>query len=192
MPKPRRTPPRRATLASLPKIELHRHLEGSLRLKTLYEIAQQYPLDLPTRNIEELRPYVQVTNDEPNFRNFLGKFDALRRFYKSPEIINRFTYEVIEDAVSDNVRYLELRFTPMALAKTQGYPLHEVVHWALMAVEQARKDFPRVHAGEWTGPATVRHAIEALGAERIGHGVRVVEDLGVAQLARERGVTFEV
>jgi adenosine deaminase len=256
MSKPRGNSTLRATLASLPKIELHRHLEGSLRLKTLYEIAQQYPLDLPTRNIEELRPYVQVTNDEPNFRNFLGKFDALRRFYKSPEIINRFTYEVIEDAVSDNVRYLELRFTPMALAKTQGYPLHEVVHWALMAVEQARKDFPRVqveliasinrheameiaetvtqiavdhkdvivaldlagdevnfpaapfaplfreakqaglgitvHAGEWTGPATVRHAIEALGAERIGHGVRVVEDLEVAQLARERGVTFEV
>jgi len=79
MSKPRGNSTLRATLASLPKIELHRHLEGSLRLKTLYEIAQQYPLDLPTRNIEELRPYVQVTNDEPNFRNFLGKFDALRR-----------------------------------------------------------------------------------------------------------------
>jgi adenosine deaminase len=256
MSKPRGNSTLRATLASLPKIELHRHLEGSLRLKTLFEIAKQYSLDLPTRNVEALRPYVQVTNDEPNFRNFLGKFDALRRFYKSPEIINRFTYEVIEDAVNDNVRYLELRFTPMALAKTQGYPLHEVVHWVRMAVEKARQDFPRiqveliasinrheslevaetvtqiavdhknvivaldlagdevnfpaapfaplfqeakraglgitVHAGEWTGPATVRHAIEALGAQRIGHGVRVVEDLSAAHLARERGITFEV
>jgi adenosine deaminase len=256
MSKPRGNSTLRAMLASLPKIELHRHLEGSLRLTTLYEIAQQYPLDLPTRSLEELRPYVQVTNDEPNYRNFLEKFNALRRFYQSPEIIHRFTYEVIEDAAKDNIRYLELRFTPMALSKTQGYPLPEVAHWVLMAVEKARQDFPQmrveliasinrhesleiaekvtqiavdhkadivaldlagdevnfpadpfaslfkeakqaglgitVHAGEWTGPATVRHAIEALGAERIGHGVRAVEDLGVAQLARERGVTFEV
>jgi adenosine deaminase len=246
----------RSALAALPKIDLHRHLEGSLRLSTLREIALQYRLDLPTRNLEELRPYVQVTNDEPNYRNFLEKFNVLRRFYQSPEIIHRFTYECIEDAAKENIRYLELRFTPMALAKTQGYKLHEVTHWVLTAVEKARQDFPAIqvelianlnrhesmeiaqavaqiavehkedivaldiggdevnfsaapfaplfreakraglgitaHAGEWTGPATVRHAIEELGAERIGHGVRVVEDPNVAALARERGVAFEV
>ncbi|MGH2523287.1 MAG: adenosine deaminase, partial [Anaerolineales bacterium] len=206
--------------------------------------------------LEELRPYVQVTNDEPNFRNFLEKFTVLRLFYRSPEIISRLTYEVIEDAVRDRIRYLELRFTPAALAKTQGYALHEVVDWVLLAVEKARQDFPDIqveliasinrhesleiaervtqlavehkddivgldlagdevnfpaepfaalfreahraglgltaHAGEWTGPATVRHAIEALGVQRIGHGVRVMEDPSVADLARQRGVAFEV
>jgi adenosine deaminase len=256
MPKPVTDPTLRAALAALPKIDLHRHLEGSLRLTTLQEIALQYRLDLPARDIEELRPYVQVTNDEPNYRNFLEKFHVLRRFYQSPEIIHRFTYECVADAAQDNVRYLELRFTPMALAKTQGYQLHEVTHWALMAVEKARQDFPHMqveliasinrheslevaervtqiavdhkddivaldlagdevnfpaapfaplfreakraglglvaHAGEWTGPATVRHAIEELNVDRIGHGVRVVEDPEVAALARERGVAFEV
>ena len=57
----------RAVLAALPKIELHRHLEGSLRLSTLREIALEYRIDLPAQSLEELRPYVQVTNDEPNF-----------------------------------------------------------------------------------------------------------------------------
>jgi len=246
----------RAALAALPKIDLHRHMEGSLRLTTLRDIALQYHLDLPVRDIEELRPYVQVMNDEPNYRNFLEKFNVLRRFYQSPETIQRLTYEVIEDGFRDNVKYLELRFTPPALSKTRGYPLHEVADWVLAAVEKARQDFPGmhveliasinrheslaiaekvaqiavdhkedivgldlagdevnyptapfaglfrdarkeglgivVHAGEWTGPATVREAIEDLGAMRIGHGVRVVEDPSVAALARERGIAFEV
>lgn len=256
MTKPSRNPNHRAALAALPKIELHRHLEGSLRLSTLREIALAEKIDLPARTLEDLRPYVQVTNDEPNFSNFLSKFHALRRFYCSPEIISRLTYEVIEDAARDHIRYMELRFTPAALAKTKGYPLHEVVQWVLMAVIEARRDFPSiqveliasfnrheslsiaetvtqiaveqkeylvgldlagdevnhaatpfaplfreakqaglgitVHAGEWTGPANVRQAIELLGADRIGHGVRALEDPDVAALARERGVAFEV
>ena len=247
----------RSALAGLPKIDLHRHLEGSLRLTTLREVALQYRLDLPTGDIEELRPHVQVMNDEPNYRNFLDKFNVLRRFYQSPEVISRFAYEVVEDAANDNIRYLELRFTPAALSKTHGYPLDQVSDWVLAAVHKACQDYPSIrvglianfnrhesleiaeqvtqiavdrmhkgivgldlggdevnfpakpfgnvflhardaglglvaHAGEWTGPDTVRHAIESLGVHRVGHGVRVVEDPSVADLARERGVAFEV
>jgi adenosine deaminase len=49
-----------------------------------------------------------------------------------------------------------------------------------------------IHAGEWGGADNVREAIEQVGAERIGHGVRVLEDESVVALARERGTTFEV
>jgi len=49
-----------------------------------------------------------------------------------------------------------------------------------------------IHAGEWGGADNVREAIEQVGAERIGHGVRVLEDEDVVALARERGTTFEV
>jgi adenosine deaminase len=49
-----------------------------------------------------------------------------------------------------------------------------------------------IHAGEWAGAANVREAIEGLGAERIGHGVRVLEDDNVTALAAERKTTFEV
>jgi adenosine deaminase len=49
-----------------------------------------------------------------------------------------------------------------------------------------------IHAGEW-GPATnVKEAIEELDAERVGHGVRVLEDENIVALARERGTAFEV
>src|SRR5260221_14491673 len=49
-----------------------------------------------------------------------------------------------------------------------------------------------VHAGEWAGPGNIRDAILQMGAQRIGHGVRVVEDSTIVQLAREHGTTFEV
>ena len=246
-----------AALTRLPKIDLHRHLEGSLRLSSLYQIARDYDLDLPAGSLDELRPYVQIGGQEHSFRNFLDKFNILRRFYQSPEIIRRLTYEVIEDAAHDNVRYLELRFTPPALAKSRDYPLDEVTDWVIAAVEQACRDHLGIwvqlivslnrhepvelaeqvtqiaidrqdrgivgldlagdevnysavpfrgvfhaareaglslvaHAGEWTGADTVRDAIEQLGVERVGHGIRVIEDPAVAALARERNVAFEV
>jgi adenosine deaminase len=247
-----------AALARLPKIDLHRHLEGALRLTTLHEIVSQYDLGLPTESLEALRPYVQVTKDTTDYRNFLDKFNYLRRFYQSPEWIQRLAYEAMEDAARDNVRYLELRFTPPALAKARGFRLEEVADWVISAADQACRNYPEmrvwlianvnrheplevaeqvvqlaldrkdrgfvgldiggdevnfpsiqpfvpllrsardaglrltVHAGEWTGPESVREAIESLNPGRIGHGVRVVEDRRVADLAREHGTAFEV
>jgi adenosine deaminase len=247
----------RSVLAALPKIDLHRHLEGSLRLTSLLEVARRFELDLPADDLESLRPLVQVTNDEPNFRNFLEKFNVLRRFYQAPDVIHRLAYEVAADAAHDNVRYLELRFTPYALASTQGYALAEVTDWVVAAVQAAVRDHPGLrvgliasvnrhesldiaeqvtrlaierqdqgivgldlagdevnhsaepfrplfraareaglgvvaHAGEWTGAESVRDAIEELGVQRVGHGVRVLEDPAVVALAMERGIVFEV
>ncbi|MBI2976762.1 MAG: adenosine deaminase [Chloroflexi bacterium] len=130
------------TLAALPKIELHRHLEGSLRLTTLFELAREFKLDLPTDDIDALRAYVQITDEGGDFRTFLSKFVVLRQFYKSREVIERFAYEAVADAAADNIRYFEMRFTPMALAKAQGFALEDVTDWVIGAVEKAQRTFP--------------------------------------------------
>ncbi len=244
-------------IEALPKIELHRHLEGSLRLGTMSEIAREYRLDLPGYGVEDIRPLVQIMpNDEPNSSVYLSKFATLRHFYRSPEIIDRVAYEAVADAASENIVYFEMRFTPVALARAQDFPLADVTDWVIAAVERARRDFGidvrliimpnrhegfelaeemidlavermdrgvvgvdlggdeaeypgeefatlyhkareaglavTIHAGEWAGPESIRLAIGKLGATRLGHGVRVVEDSNVLQLARERRVTFEV
>lgn len=247
-------------LQSLPKIDLHRHLEGSLRLETLVEIARAYDLDVPDAP-EALRPYVQITDDDPSPANFLGKFSTLRRFYCAPEVIRRLAYEAVVDAARDNVSYLELRFSPQALASQNNFPLDDVVEWVAAAAEEAgeregidvgliislvrhepvalgrqvaeiafdrftaqngaggivgldltgdERNHPgeafraifqearrvgmgvTVHAGEWDGPERVREAVETLGADRIGHGVRAVESEAVLAFVRERNVTLEV
>lgn len=239
----------------LPKVDLHRHLEGSIRLGTLQEIARKYKNELPS--YEDLPKLVQMRDDEePVFSNFLAKFQVLRNFYRSPEIIQRVTYESVADAAADGVKYLELRFAPIALSRIEGFALADIFDWVISNAEQASRDHHimtrlivtvnrhesvtlaeqvieyaitrvgqgiagfdlagneaeysatpfvdvlkkakenglklTVHAGEWGGAENVRQAIELLGADRIGHGVRVLEDKSVVKLARSRGTTFEV
>lgn len=241
---------------ALPKVDLHRHLEGSLRLTTMLDIARQHGVTVPVSMLN-LSGLVQVQDQDPmTFTNFLDKFKTLRLFYKSPDVIHRVTAEAVEDAARDNVRYLELRFTPLALSRAEGFPLHDVMDWVIASSQNAAQkynikvgliasvnrhespelaeqvawlaadrmklglvgldlagneaEFPSepfygmfkeakqtglrvtIHAGEWGAAENVREAIENLGAERIGHGVRVMEDANVTALARERGVIFEV
>ena len=238
---------------SYPKVELHRHLEGTLRIETMLEIARKHSITVPA----SLSGLVQVQEGDPlTFQNFLAKFNTLRLFYRSPDVIDRITREAVEDAAKDNVRYLELRFTPVALSRAERFPLHDVMNWVVISAREAAKkhkmkvglivsvnrhestelaeqvawlaaehvkdgvvgmdlagneaDFPAqpfagllkearqaglhitIHAGEWAGAKNVREAIEELGAERIGHGVRVMEDGYTAALAKERGTVFEV
>jgi adenosine deaminase len=243
-------------LQAMPKIDLHRHLEGSLRLETLIEIAHDFGLDLPAGDVDSLRPFVQITNDPPDHEVFLSKFGVLRLFYRSPEAIYRLAYEVVADAAADNIKYLELRFSPQALARVRGFDLEDVTEWVISAVNQASLDhnikvgliitlvrheplpqahqvakiafshagegilgidlagdevkFPpgpfipifkeakevglgvTIHAGEWASAVGVRQAIEELFADRVGHGVRAIEDSQVLRLIRERGVALEV
>ncbi|MBE7556259.1 MAG: adenosine deaminase [Anaerolineales bacterium] len=130
----------RTALFNLPKIDLHRHLEGSLRLSTLAEIAQEHAVDLPSWSLDELRPYVQVVDGDPyDFQGFLAKFKLLRRFYSSREAVLRVTSEAIADAAADNVRYLELRFNPVALGHNQGFSFEDVTDWVIEATDEAQK-----------------------------------------------------
>ena len=241
---------------ALPKVELHRHLEGSLRLQTMLDIARAHGITLPA-SILSLSGMVQVQDEDPlTFQNFLAKFNTLRLFYKSPEVIHRVTREAVEDAARDNVKYMELRFTPVALSRAERFPLHDVIDWVCTSAAEAAEAFGikvrliasvnrhespelaeqvawlaashidrgivgmdlagneaefsakpfvpifaeakqaglrvTIHAGEWAGADNVREAIKDVGAERIGHGVRVMEDNEIVDLARSRGTIFEV
>lgn len=238
-----------------PKVELHRHLEGSLRLGTLLDVARSHGITLPLG--PELSSRVQMQAGDPlTFSTFLSKFQILRLFYRSPEVIRRVTREAVADAAEDGVLHLELRFTPVALTRVQDFGLAQVMDWVLESANQAAREYGisvqliasinrhesvdlaetvaalaverrlrgivgldlagneadfsavpfaevfrearaaglriSVHAGEWGGAPNVREAIEVLQAERIGHGVRVMEDAGAVALAKERCIPFEV
>lgn len=165
----------RRVLHALPKIDLHRHLEGSLRLETLAEIAREHGIDLPSYDIDRLRPYVQITDDPPDFQRFLEKFQLLRRFYTTREAVERVAYEAVIDAAFDNVRYLELRFNPAALAQAQGFSFYEVTEWVAEAVARAQTD-----AG-----MTVRLLCTIVRHEPLAVAAEIVE---VALACRERGI----
>ncbi len=242
----------REALRRLPKIDLHRHMEGSLRLETLAEVAREHGVNLPSYDIEELRPYVQFTDDVPNFRNFLGKMELLRQFYSVAEAVERIAYEAVTDAAQDNVAYLELRVSPAG----KQIPPDEVLRGVITGVARAAHEHPiqvrllitivrefgikvaqqvlelalahqdqgvvgldlagheethsgapfaavfrrareaglgvTIHAGEVGDAGNVRQAVEVLGAQRIGHGVRAIEDHRVVRLLCQHGIALEV
>lgn len=142
---PEPTPPFQelhAFLRQIPKIDLHRHLEGSLRLQTLADIAVEHGIDLPSHRTEDLRWYVQARDDQPDYHRFLAKFRILRRFYRNREALERIAREVVADAAADNIRYLELRFNPIALSRAQRFPLQDVVEWVTGAIAGAQQTYP--------------------------------------------------
>jgi adenosine deaminase len=222
----------------------------------MVEVAQKHGITIPA-DVLRLSTLVQVQDEDKfTFQNFLSKFNTLRLFYRSPDVIHRITREAVEDAAKDNIRYMELRFTPVALSRAERFPLHDVINWVAESAREAAqkhgvivkliasvnrhestdlaeqvawlatehlndgivaldlagneaefKSEPfygifkeakqsglhvTIHAGEW-GPAIhVKEAIEELGAERVGHGVRVLEDKNITALARERQTALEV
>ncbi|MBN2388719.1 MAG: adenosine deaminase [Anaerolineales bacterium] len=167
---------------SLPKIELHRHLEGSLRLETMLAIASAHQITVPD-NIVRLRNLVQVQSDEPfTYQNFLAKFATLRLFYRSPEAIHRITREAVEDAANDNVRYLELRFTPVALSRAERFPLENVTDWVCQSAQEAARKFgivvrliASVNRHE---PVEMAEQVAWLAAERIDDGLVALDLAG--------------
>ncbi len=117
------------------KVDLHRHLEGSLRLKSLTEIAAQQRIYLSAK---EFRAHVQMQPGDPlTSATFLSKFQTLRQFYRSQEIIERLAREVVEDAARDGVVHLELSFTPVALSRVQGFTPAQVMDWVSHSVQEA-------------------------------------------------------
>jgi len=238
----------------LPKIDLHRHLDGSVRLETIFEVGTTYGLGLPGKTIDELRPYVVVSDPQPGLMAFLAKFEWMVGILVNPEICRRVAYENIEDAQREGIDYIELRFSPAFMAGPHGLSQEAVCEAVVDGVTAASKEtgvacrligilsrtfgvdscareldallsirdhlvavdlagdegrFPpelfvshflrarnaglgvTVHAGEAAGPESIRRAISDLGATRIGHAVRAVEDESLMELLRRDRIGIE-
>lgn len=110
---------RRARLTQLPKVELHRHLECSMRLETLVELAKDLKMEIPV-DAEMIKQEFLVTSPMLDLEAVLKKFLRTQAVLESEEILSRITYEVIEDCSNEGIKILELRFAPTFIE--QGHP----------------------------------------------------------------------
>lgn len=99
-----------------PLIDLHRHLDGSVRLETILELGRQHGIPLPGQTVEELRPHVVVTTPQPGLVEFLSKFRWMTAILADYDACRRVARENVEDAQREGIRYIELRFSPLFMA----------------------------------------------------------------------------
>ncbi len=234
----------------LSKIELHCHLDSSVRISTVAEIGKELGLSLP----DPIETGLVAPETCMDLADYLRRIDLALEVMQQRKHLIRIAREFVEDLSADGVVYGEVRFAPQ-LHMREGLRLQEVVegvneglaegaratgvHVGLilcclrhesaesslaiarlaaanansvcgidLAGDEARYpgtphraafDLARdaglrrtVHAGEARGAESIQEAIEVLGAERIGHGVRIEESPKVLEYVREHAIPLEM
>lgn len=126
--------------STLPLIDLHRHLDGNVRLETILELGRQHNLPLPAWDIEGLRPHIQITTPQPGVMAFIEKFQWMRAVLVDYDACRRIAYENIQDAQEEGLDYVELRFSPWFMAEPAGLHPDTVVEAVVDGVQSASGD----------------------------------------------------
>ena len=239
---------------NFPLIDLHRHLDGSVRLETILNLGTKHNLPLPSKDLEGLRSHIQVTDPEISLMAFIAKFEWLTRVMVNYDACRRIAFENVEDAYLEGIDYIELRFSPLfmsiphklnpsgvvaavidgvdegqsnfdvkvkligIISRTYGVENADIElsalldhHEKLIGLDLAgdEEKFPAdlfvnhfqkakevgwhitVHAGEASGAESVWTAIRELGAKRIGHGLRAIEDVELLEFLAENQIGIE-
>lgn len=129
-------------LRSLPKIDLHRHLDCSMRWSTLLEIASTLKIEIP-KNSAQQRSHFLVTEPMKDLNAVLSKFLIAQKVLASEEILERLAFEACEDAFNDGVRICEMRYAPTFIADGHANLSYEKIHQAFVrGLNRARKQMP--------------------------------------------------
>lgn len=242
-------------LAALPKIELHCHLDGSVRPETIIEIAKKENIKLPSYELEKIKTMLIAPIECISLEEYLQKFHLPIKVMQSKESLRRITFEVFEDAAKENIKYMEVRFAPLFHMK-KGLSLEEIIENVLKGIKDAEKQYEikgnlilsflrtmppdsiyeviecsrkylgkgvvavdlcgpekegfcsnfiepialakkygyrvTIHAGETGVGKNVLEAVKLLGAERIGHGVFIKDQLEAYKVVKDLNITLEM
>lgn len=142
----------REKILNLPKIDLHRHLSGSIRLTTALDILTKYKHKIKVRlkdfsldnlNIDYLKRFIFLTDPvSGGLRDYVKPFRILSKLFINREEVSRIVFEAAEDAYKDNVIYLELRCSPRGLTKGDIIHADDFYDGILDGIEKAESRYP--------------------------------------------------
>jgi adenosine deaminase len=236
------------TLKSVPKVEIHVHLEGSIQPETLLKLAKRHGIALPASNVQELSEWFKFRD----FPHFAEIYTTASTCLKTPEDLELVAEEFARSQLSQNIIYTEATYTADTIFEQSGIPFDEQIvalrtgfdkvagtrvnliidivrqiptergertaQWCIEgmkhgvvaiglsgfegeSVKPHAESFQvakaaglkcSAHAGETKGPEVIREALEIALADRIGHGVRCVEDASLVAELRDKQIHLEV
>jgi adenosine deaminase len=127
-------------LRTLPKVDLHRHLEGAIRLSTIIDVYREAGEPVPAETPEELAPVAQVLQPMGSLEEVLSFFRVAQGALRSYEAVERITFEAVEDLASDNVRLAELRFSPDFMCRPAQLDWDRAMEAVIAGLERARSE----------------------------------------------------
>jgi adenosine deaminase len=236
----------------MPKVELHVHLEGSVRPETLLTLARRNGVALPADTVEGVRQWYTFTG----FPHFVNVYLTISDCMKTLDDIELVAREFLIGQAAQNIVHSEVTFTPFTHTQRKGLPIdaqieainrarawgetelgvsmclitdiarevspEDGLHTADAAIRLHRRGvdalglggyevgnppekhaaaFERahhagvpciLHAGETEGPASIRGALRIGYSQRIGHGVRCLEDAALMDELRDKQIPLEV
>jgi adenosine deaminase len=101
------------TIRRLPKAELHCHLDGSLRPGTVLELAEEQGVKLPTTHLGQLTRLLEAGKRTRSLADYLKIFDYTLAVMQHKDALYRTAFELVEDCAAENVRHLEVRYSPI-------------------------------------------------------------------------------
>ena len=127
-------------------IELHLHLDGSLRPETVWELAKEQNIKLPANTVDEVRDQMQVPEDCRTLEEYLTRFDLPLLVLQTREALERAAFELTEDLAKEGVTYAEIRFAPQLSIKG-GMPQEQAVEAAIEGVKRGMEQYPSIRVG---------------------------------------------
>src|SRR5881392_1216006 len=120
----------------LPFIDLHRHLDGSIRLETIIHLAREHNIELPGKTVDEIRPHVQVMEPQPGLMAFIAKMLWGTQMLVDGDACRRIARENVENAKREGIDYLELRFSPYFMAEPHQLDMAEVIEGVVAGITE--------------------------------------------------------
>ncbi len=125
----------------IPKAELHRHLELSLRDSTIKELAPKFGFNIP--DDKSFEHHFKIMEPMADLGSALHKFLDTQKILADEEILERISYEACEDAFHEGIKILELRYAPTFVALNHDHLSFQGIHDAFVkGAKRAEKDFP--------------------------------------------------
>ncbi|MGD8760262.1 MAG: adenosine deaminase [Anaerolineales bacterium] len=190
---------------ALPLIDLHRHLDGNVRLETILDLGLRNNLPLPAKTLEALRPHVQVSDPQPGVMAFIAKFKWMIEVLVDEQACRRVAYENVEDAKAEGIDYIELRFSPWFMAEPHALKPEAVVEAVIDGVQAGSREvdlkvnligvLSRTYGPQACGKeleALLRHREDLVGVDLAGDEAKWPGDLFVEHFRQARDAGLQI